>query len=146
MLAAADPTGKPIVHPLRWPGSWNRKTEPGRMCTIAACNDGAEIHLVEALQRLQEAVEASGLAGHDAAETERQSSAPIAPLPRLTSAMAAIPNAGTEVHYDQWIKFGYACCRATGSPDEAYRLWDTWSRKSFELIFIVVPFASAARP
>jgi hypothetical protein len=127
-LAGADPTGKPVVHPLRWPGSWNQKIAPGRLCTIAALNESAEIHLDLALERLQEAVETVGLA-HDGADTERQSSAPQAPLPLLTSAMAAIPNPGTEVHYDRWIMFGYACYRAAGS-DAGYTLWDTWSRKS----------------
>jgi hypothetical protein len=27
-LVGADPTGKPVVHPLRWPGSWNLKGQP----------------------------------------------------------------------------------------------------------------------
>jgi Protein of unknown function (DUF3987)/Primase C terminal 2 (PriCT-2) len=99
------------------------------LSTITALNDGSEIHLVEALDQLQEAVEGAGLADSGDDGTQHRA-APQASLSRLVNALAAIPNSGTEVHYDQWIKFGYACYRAAGSADDAYGLWDTWSRKS----------------
>jgi hypothetical protein len=127
MLAGADPTGKPVVHPLRWPGSWNQKSATARLATIESLTEAAEIHLDDALAKLQEAVEAAGM-GDDA--TPRKSGAAQAPLPRLRSAMAHIPNAGIEVHYDTWIMLGYACWRATATQADGYDLWDMWSRKS----------------
>lgn len=124
-LTGADPTGKPVVHPLRWPGSWNTKAKP-KLAHIVALNETAEIHLDEALEALVEAVEAAGLA----AASIPQSSKPEASLPLLESAMQAIPNAGKDIHYDQWIRLGYAAYRASGGSDAGYAMWDQWSRKS----------------
>ena len=50
----SDTTNIPLVHPIRWPGSWHRKGEP-RMAQIIALNEGAEIALEDALEWLQEA-------------------------------------------------------------------------------------------
>jgi hypothetical protein len=47
-----DPTNKPVVHPIRWPGSWHRKAEP-RLCIIDTINVEQEIDLAEALVKLQ---------------------------------------------------------------------------------------------
>ena len=60
-LVGADLSGTPVVHPLRWPGSWNRKGLP-RMARILSENADAEIHLNEAAEQLSDAVEAAGLA------------------------------------------------------------------------------------
>jgi hypothetical protein len=124
-LVGADPTGKPVVHPLRWPGSWNTKDEP-RLARIVALNDTAEIHLVEGLDALAEAIELAGLAKVDLP----RSGTPTANVADIRDAMAAIPNAGTNVHYDDWIRFGYATYRATGGTDEGFAIWDDWSRRS----------------
>jgi hypothetical protein len=43
-IVGGDPSNKPIVHPIRWPGSWHRKGEP-RLCTIAVINAEREIDL-----------------------------------------------------------------------------------------------------
>lgn len=125
-LTGADPTGKPVVHPLRWPGSWNTKDKP-RMARIAALNESAEIHLDQALDALSEAMEAAGL---DAVDMPQSSGSPTAPLSLLGSAMEAIPNPGLDVHYDQWIRLGYAAYRASGGSDDGYAIWEAWSKKS----------------
>ena len=52
-LVGADPTSKPTVHPMRWPGSWHRKRTP-RLARIFATSE-AEINLQDAHDRLQEA-------------------------------------------------------------------------------------------
>lgn len=127
LLVGADPTGKPIVHPLRWSGSWNCKSTP-RIAKISILNEKAEIHLDDALERLTEAVEAAGLQQADI--PRGPSGPPQAPAELVQSAMRAIPNPGTDVHYDDWIKFGYAAYRATGGSEEGFGLWDQWSRKS----------------
>jgi Primase C terminal 1 (PriCT-1) len=51
-LIGGDPSGKSIVHPYRWPGSWHRKKEP-RLCVIKAANPDREIDLEEALAALR---------------------------------------------------------------------------------------------
>jgi hypothetical protein len=116
------PTGKPAVHPLRWPGSWNLKDKP-TLAKIVTLKDSAEIHLDEAVDALVEAVEAAGYAK----AALPQSSDPQAPVPVVTSAMAKIPN--VDEHYDTWIRYGYACYRAAGG-DAGRDIWDEWSRKS----------------
>jgi AAA domain len=47
-IVGGDPSNTPIVHPIRWPGSWHRKAEP-RLCTIEAANPDVEIPLDAAL-------------------------------------------------------------------------------------------------
>jgi hypothetical protein len=44
--------------------------------------------------------------------------------------MAAIPNPATDVHYDGWIRLGYAVFNATGGAPEGFDIWDGWSGKS----------------
>ena len=80
-LVGADPTGKPVVHPLRWPGSWNFKATPV-MARIFAYNEAAEIHLVDAVTALSEAIE---LAGWEIVELP-QSGPPQAAIELLQSA------------------------------------------------------------
>jgi Primase C terminal 2 (PriCT-2) len=123
-LVGADPTGKPVVHPLRWPGSWNLKSKPC-LARIVVENERAEINLDEALEALTEAAEAAGL---DQAGVRPQGD-PEAAIDMLASAMDWIPNAKHDVHYNDWIRLGYALYRACGG-DEGFDLWDEWSRKS----------------
>ena len=54
-LIGADPSGKSIVHPYRWPGSWWRKGEP-RLCGIEEVNLDAEIVLEHCLEELEAAL------------------------------------------------------------------------------------------
>lgn len=124
-LSGGDPTGKPVVHPLRWPGSWNQKDKP-RLAKIIAMDHAAEIDLGDAIDALTDAQEAAGMA----VAAIPQSSDPTAPVPLVAAAMAFIPNAGTDVHYDDWVKMGYAVYRATGGGDAGYKIWDEWSAKS----------------
>jgi hypothetical protein len=123
-IVGADPTGKPVVHPLRWPGSWNTKNAP-KLARITAENQDAEIHLDEALSALSEAAEKAGL---DAAGLGK-SGDPEAPVDLLQSAMEAIPNANRDVHYGVWIRLAYACYRSCGGAD-GFDMWDKWCRKS----------------
>ncbi|WP_237214207.1 DUF3987 domain-containing protein [Falsiroseomonas oryziterrae] len=59
-LVGADATNTPMVHPIRWPGSWHRKQVP-RLARIVALAEPREIDLTEALGTLQDAAEAVGL-------------------------------------------------------------------------------------
>lgn len=53
-----------------------------------------------------------------------------APLEDITSALAVIPNPGTAVHYDDWIRTGLAVFGASGGSAEGYAAWEQWSAKS----------------
>jgi hypothetical protein len=53
-LVGGDTTNVPPVHPIRWPGSLHRKGAP-RLAHIVTLNEGAEIDLGDALERLEDA-------------------------------------------------------------------------------------------
>jgi len=57
-LVGGDASNKPIVHPVRWPGSWHRKALP-RLTAIVSITD-AELNLDDALELLTDAVAAAG--------------------------------------------------------------------------------------
>ena len=50
-VAGGDPSNKPVCHPIRWPGSWHRKSAP-RLCEIMDLQPDQEIALDTALQVL----------------------------------------------------------------------------------------------
>ena len=52
-VVGGDKSGKTIVHPFRWPGSWHRKKEPPVLCSIETINPDAEISLSVALRKLK---------------------------------------------------------------------------------------------
>jgi len=56
-IVGADKTAVALVHPLRWAGSWHRKTDTPRLVRLKARPD-VEIELGEALERLREAANA----------------------------------------------------------------------------------------
>lgn len=60
LLVGGDTTNQPMVHPIRWPGSWHRKGSP-RLVRIEALNDGQELDLQETLATLLEAAKAGGI-------------------------------------------------------------------------------------
>ncbi|MBD0275438.1 MAG: PriCT-2 domain-containing protein, partial [Acetobacteraceae bacterium] len=123
-----DPSAMPPVHPLRWPGSWNRKREPGRMARITAINPTAEVELGDALERLQEAVEAAGLDCRASSTGPRTPGAAQAPVADVAAALLHIPN--TDVHWKEWLDLGYATYGATGGSDAGLEAWAAWSAKS----------------
>jgi hypothetical protein len=61
LIVSSDPTAKPPVHPLRWPGSWHKKSEP-RLAQIAEINHEVEIQLDDALAKLRETARELGIA------------------------------------------------------------------------------------
>jgi AAA domain len=50
-IVGGDPSNKPICHPIRWPGSWHRKSEP-RLCEIASMDIDHELDIATALEIL----------------------------------------------------------------------------------------------
>lgn len=93
-LVGGDASNKPIVHPIRWPGSWHRKGTP-RLARIVALTD-IELNLGDALERLGEATAGAGTAG-------AANAAPGAPPPgegeeRDTAALIRTLLTGVEYH------------------------------------------------
>jgi hypothetical protein len=125
-LVGADPSGAPLPHPLRWPGSWNTKAAP-RLARIVTLNAEAEIHLEDAAERLAEAVEAAGF-GKRAKGAPARPGVPQAPVTDVAAALAVIPN--KDLHWDDWNRMGMAAWRATGGATEGLAAWEAWSAKS----------------
>lgn len=48
----------------------------------------------------------------------------------VLDAIDHIPNAGDEVHYDEWVRVGHAIKSALGDTVEAFEAFDAWSSKS----------------
>jgi len=126
VLVGADRSAAPSAHPLRWPDSWNRKAHP-RLSEIAHENEQAEVHLVEALERLQEAVEAAGL-GRPMPGAAKSSSEPQADMALVESALQAIPN--LDETWDEWNRIGMAAYSASGGSEAGLDAWCEWSAKS----------------
>lgn len=126
-LVKADLTAAPPCHPLRWPGSWNMKSAP-KLAVVAAGNPASEIHLPEALERLQEAVEVAGYDSTTRKTNNAPGADPQAATIDIASALQQIPN--ESVHWDEWNRTGMATYRATGGTADGLAAWSDWSAKS----------------
>jgi DNA polymerase III delta prime subunit len=51
-LVGGDPSNKPVCHPIRWPGSWHRKSDPV-LCRIESLDPDREIELAAAVAALK---------------------------------------------------------------------------------------------
>jgi Protein of unknown function (DUF3631)/Primase C terminal 2 (PriCT-2) len=125
-IVGADKTAVALVHPLRWAGSWHRKTDIPRLARLEARPE-SEIELGQALERLREAHAASAAPGkgngHDHDEEGRELTAPLG---ELKAAMAVIPN--TNLDWNAWNRIGMALWVA--SSGQGLDAFDAWSRKS----------------
>jgi hypothetical protein len=75
-IVGGDPSNVPLVHPIRWPGSWHRKADP-KLCQIIAQDPDAEIDLATAHKALSAfapaaKVKANGHDGEAEGEVERE--------------------------------------------------------------------------
>jgi hypothetical protein len=120
-LVGADGTGKPIVHPYRWPGSWHTKRQPARLvCIVSTARN--EIDLDAALEKLSEAC------GDWGSLDEQSSSDPFAPPEDIEAAAEALPN--PDVEYGEFRSTGLAFFRSSQGSDQGQEAYDKWSRKS----------------
>jgi hypothetical protein len=130
-LAGGDPSGVPLVHPLRWAGSVHRKAEP-RLARIVNYRPEIEITLADVLDKLRTVVtqdvqpdpaKGNGLGHHYPAE-----------LLDLTAALAVIPNDDSDIpvgsSWKQWCDMGLRIYAATGGSDAGLVLFIDWSRQS----------------
>ncbi len=132
LLVGADRSAIPLVHPLRWPGSWHCKGAP-RLAKIVTNSPDAEVHLEDALATLQEAVEASGLKIGGKSEGPHTPGEPQASPARVAAAVMAIPNLDT-TSWDDWNRLGLLIHRASGGGSEELELWIDWSQRSAKYV------------
>lgn len=141
-LAGGDPSAVPLVHPLRWPGSWHRKGKP-KLCSIVALRQEVEIDLADALERLEQAghlaLEHATGADRDrllcALEKSRERRGdgggahdPEARDPDLEALADAIPNEAEP--RAEYISIGLAFFAASDGSPAGLNAWDRWARKS----------------
>jgi hypothetical protein len=124
-LVGSDASAVPLVHPIRWAGSWHRKAEP-RLTKIVGGNPEAEIELDDALERLCEV--AAVVREEKPDDRQRASSEPQADAFDVIAALQAIPNG--DVPWDEWNKVGLATWRATGGSEAGFAGFAAWSAKS----------------
>ena len=124
-LVGADASNVPIVHPMRWPGSWHRKAEP-RLARIVHCG-GTDIELTDALALLEEIAEAAQPARQAHGGHLHQDSAPLSPAVAMAAA-ERIPNA--DLPWDGWNRLGMAFHAATAGSEAGFAAFDHWSGKS----------------
>jgi uncharacterized protein DUF3987/primase-like protein len=125
-LVASDATAVPLVHPLRWPGSWHRKKDPPRLAEFAFESEN-EIDLGEALELLRDAAGASTFKDFNAAGTgaDKLKAANVADV---ASALAVIPN--DNLAWSDWNNIGMATWGATGGSEEGWKAFAEWSAKA----------------
>jgi putative DNA primase/helicase len=146
ILAGSDGSAAPLVHPLRWPGSWHRKADPPKLARIVNLRD-VEIDLDEAFDRLKTAVESAPRNGKGS-RTNRHPGAggkPDADALDITAALAVIPNDDQSepikklfgrtdpqgrIAWVDWNNVGMAIWRATGGSEAGYAAFCAWSAKS----------------
>jgi hypothetical protein len=130
-LVGADRASTPVVHPMRYPGSWHRKADRARLCRVMKITEN-EVELHVALELLRAATgESEGASGPEGANPFEEHAGtsqmpPTGDLMDITAALYAIPN--DNVDWDRWNKVGMATYRA--SDGHAFAAFDTWSRKS----------------
>jgi hypothetical protein len=96
-LVGGDPSNKPAVHPIRWPGSWHRKGAP-RLATIASLHPDTEIELSDALELLREAATAAGVGGSSPKASLEAASAPLSGEERDTAELVRAVVGGEDYH------------------------------------------------
>ena len=122
-LVGADATAIPLVHPLRWPGSWHRKSTP-RLAKIIFESD-YEIDLGEALDMLREAAGAQVLSNRN---SELQQ-APQAATPQdIAAALKVIPN--KDEKWGWWNYIGMTTWAASSGSAGGRAAFEEWSAKS----------------
>ena len=121
-LCEADMTAVPLMHPMRWPGSWHTKGEP-RLCEIIEQTEN-ELGLDAAYAILNEVaptpVRPARTAPRDGFKTTTALTGEEAA--RL---LAKIPNEG--LTWEQWNRLGMTVWDATHASDEGRQAWHEWS-------------------
>ena len=119
-LVGADASANPIVHPMRWSGSWHRKTHP-RIASILSQSEN-EIELLHALAKMRE------LAGRGEAPPNPENNLKAEQPEDIARALAAIPNDNLE--WTEWNYIGMAVWGASGGSGVGRNAFAQWSSKA----------------
>jgi hypothetical protein len=132
-----DRSGVPVIHPMRWPGSYHRKVEP----TMAwgEYDRDQEIDLAVAYERLRAAVPGTAVRSPSGApEIEPREPTKVvhqSPEPDgsydgddVISALDAIPN--NNLPWEAWKEIGAGIIAGMGTSGSAFAAFDEFSRKS----------------
>jgi hypothetical protein len=126
-LVGGDSTNIPLVHPIRWPGTWHRKKNPPRLADIVSQSEN-EIDLDEALEILRDEVGAGAFENEPRFSSAFQREKKAADFRDVVFALAAIPN--EKLEWADWNYIGLATWGATAGSDEGGRAFAEWSAKS----------------
>jgi Primase C terminal 2 (PriCT-2) len=142
-IVGADASNVPLVHPIRWAGSWHvkDKNEP-RLCRIIEETD-VDIDLDDALAKLravvpeqmqQEAkrdrrINTASPDDDGAGELSIYEAAFLPPIEKVRSALFAIPNTGPK-DWNWWKIMMMRLYVATGGSDAGFALSDEWSKQN----------------
>ncbi len=127
LIAGGDPTGAPLVHPLRWPGSWNHKSKRPVMAVIIEENSTA-IELTEALASLEDAAQASGIGMLRNASHLATPDPTPAEVAQIAEWLHHYPTAG--LYWKDWTTVGLAIERLTGGSEAGFEVFRAWSATS----------------
>lgn len=143
-LAGGDTSNITLVHPLRWPGSWHRKSE-AKLCRIVELRDEVEIDLADALERLEQAASLrlrhatgreqerldralSGRGNKATGENQGFAHDPDARDPDLEALADAIPN--DDEPRAEYIAVGLGFYAVSDGSAAGFNAWDRWAQKS----------------
>jgi hypothetical protein len=114
-LVGGDATNEPIVHPIRWPGSWHCKGEP-RLARIVGGDPDKEIDLDATFSKLLQVEQ------RQKAKTGNNG-APLDVM-EIEAALSVIPSDD----YNVWFEIACALRQALG--EAGFPIFATWSEKS----------------
>ena len=126
ILAGSDHSAVPLVHPLRWPGSWHRKGEP--RLVVAEINPDREIDLYEALAVLRDHIGEEVVEAGDLTKPRQSSTLLAADVLDVVAAVSILPN--LDLEWEGWNRIGMALWAATGGSPAGLAAWHAFSEKS----------------
>lgn len=122
-LTGGDSTGGPIVHPMRWPGSWHTKGE-SRMCIITE-NTDREISLADAVAAMAMMGDLPNV--RPVTPRDGWKTATALTADELTRLAGRMPNVG--LSWDDWNRTGMAFFDASHGSDEGLAAFHVWSEQ-----------------
>ena len=128
LLAGGDPSATPPVHPMRWPGTWNLKTDRPVMARIVEENDST-IDLADALAALEEAAQLANLTTPRNVPHLAQPDTTPAEVAQIADWLSFYPNTGA-LQWNDWNSCAMAIHRVTGGSEAGFEAFRTWSATS----------------
>lgn len=126
VIARSDHSAFPLVHPLRWPGSWHRKNEP--RLVVADIEADQEIDLYSALDILREQIGSEAPKTNDLTKPRQSSNLLATDILDAVAAISQLSN--NDLEWVEWNRIGMAIWAATGGSSAGLAAWHAFSEKS----------------